>query len=283
VERCPLGHTELSVSPIGLGTVKLGRTKGLRYPPAQQAARLPNDAEVLTLLTEAHKLGTTLIDTAPAYGLAEERLGSVLYTIAPRAAWQLCSKAGEEFDEDAGSSTFDYSPAAITRSIDRSLRRLKTDYLDIALLHFATGQPDEWVLAEGAAYAALKRLQEAGKARAIGASPASLAGGLLAVDLCEVAMLTLNTAFAGDLAAITQASITGCGVMIKKPLASGHAAAESRADMAAIAAGETSADPIQRSLKLALAPKAVACAIVGTSNPAHLRQAVLIAELLRGS
>ncbi|MFT3683997.1 MAG: aldo/keto reductase [Phycisphaerales bacterium] len=76
-----LGRTGLDISPIGLGTVKLGRDTGLKYATTP---RIPTDDEALALLRTARELGVNLIDTAPAYGVAEERLGSLLYQVAPR-------------------------------------------------------------------------------------------------------------------------------------------------------------------------------------------------------
>ena len=74
-----LGSTGLFVSPLGLGTVKLGRNTGVKYPGE---FKIPTDAQAADLLRGAQKAGITLLDTAPAYGEAEERLGRIV----PRAA-----------------------------------------------------------------------------------------------------------------------------------------------------------------------------------------------------
>ncbi|MFW8341556.1 aldo/keto reductase, partial [Klebsiella pneumoniae] len=68
----PLGSTGLRVSPLGLGTVKLGRDQGVKYP---NGFRIPDDQQARELLYLARELGINLIDTAPAYGVSEERLG----------------------------------------------------------------------------------------------------------------------------------------------------------------------------------------------------------------
>ena len=60
----PLGSTGILVSPLGLGTVKLGRDQGVKYPNGFQ---IPNDDEARMLLRQAQQLGINLIDTAPAY------------------------------------------------------------------------------------------------------------------------------------------------------------------------------------------------------------------------
>lgn len=253
----PLGQTGLRVSPIGLGTVKLGRLAGLKYPSSQRLAALPTDEQALALLQTAHELGVNLIDTAPAYGTAEERLGVLLPRVAPREHWVLCTKVGESFDGDR--STYDFTARAIGESIQRSLKRLRTDRLDIVLLHFSSATDDAGVLRAGEAIGALRDAQRAGHVRAIGASTSTLAGAMLAVDLGDVIMVTLNANEHADAPAIAAAHAKGRGVLIKKPLASGHLSATD-------------------ALKAVFAHAGMSSAIVGTSNPAHLREAVSAAS-----
>lgn len=64
----PLGKTGLRISPLGLGTVKLGRDQGVKYP---NGFAIPDDDQARQLLTLARELGINLIDTAPAYGVGE--------------------------------------------------------------------------------------------------------------------------------------------------------------------------------------------------------------------
>ena len=126
----PLGRTGLEVSALGLGTVKLGRDQGVKYP---ERFTIPDDRSAAALLALARDLGINLVDTAPAYGTSEERLGRLLR--GQRREWVICSKVGEEFD--AGGSRFDFSPEYTRRSVLRSLQRLQTDVLDIVLVHSA--------------------------------------------------------------------------------------------------------------------------------------------------
>ena len=122
MELRPLGRTGLRVSPIGLGTTKLGRTQALKYP---EPFELPSDDQIRELLATAREFGVNLIDTAPAYGTSEERLGALLPN---RSDWVIVTKAGEEFVD--GPSHFDFSPAAITRSVERSLQRLAPQWAE---------------------------------------------------------------------------------------------------------------------------------------------------------
>ena len=87
----PLGQTGLEVSSLGLGTVKFGRNQEVRYP---NSFSLPSDQEIINLLDLAQSLGINLLDTAPAYGSSEQRIGRLL---SNRANWVICTKIGEEF------------------------------------------------------------------------------------------------------------------------------------------------------------------------------------------
>src|SRR5882672_8748483 len=81
-------------SVLGLGTVKFGRNRNVRYPGGDGFA-LPSDREIETLLDVAVECGINVLDTAPAYGASEERLGKLLG--ARRREFFLMTKTGEEF------------------------------------------------------------------------------------------------------------------------------------------------------------------------------------------
>jgi aryl-alcohol dehydrogenase-like predicted oxidoreductase len=255
----PLGTTGLRVTVLGLGTVKLGRTRGLKYPGAQIGAELPTDDAATSLLRTAAELGVTLIDTAPAYGVAEERIGALMAAngwFGGRDRWTLCTKAGEEFDPlgagGAGASRFDFSPGAVRASVERSLGRLRTDRIDIVLLH-SDGR-DQWIIRESGAMEELRRLKDGGAVRAIGASTKTLAGGLLAAEVCDVVMVTHNPAHTSERGVIDAARQRGAGVLIKKGLASGHAPDAGAA------------------IRFVLGTPGVSSMVIGTSSAAHLRE-----------
>src|SRR5690606_4111141 len=115
------------------------------------------------LLTQASELGINLLDTAPAYGISEERLGQLLNN---RDQWILCSKTGEEFSN--GQSHFDFSAKHTRFSIERSLKRLRTDYLDLVLVH-SDGQ-DEHIIRHTDCFETLQQLKDQGLIRAFGIS-----------------------------------------------------------------------------------------------------------------
>ncbi|MEX2367810.1 MAG: aldo/keto reductase, partial [Pseudohongiellaceae bacterium] len=124
----PLGNTGLAVSPLGLGTVKFGRNTDVKYPSAFD---IPDRKALSSLLAVARECGINLIDTAPAYGHSEERLGELLKGV--RNEWVIATKVGEEYE--GGVSHWNFSETSVRSSIERSLKRLQTDHLDIVLVH----------------------------------------------------------------------------------------------------------------------------------------------------
>ena len=252
--RRALGRTGIEVSVLGLGTVKLGRNQGVKYP---RDFVLPDDAAVRELLACAADLGINLIDTAPAYGSSEQRLGKLLP--GPRERWVLCTKVGEEFA--GGKSHHDFSPAAVRESVERSLRRLRTDWLDLVLVHSDGNDLD--LIAHSGALETLAELKRAGKLRAFGMSTKTLAGGLRAAECCDLLMVTWNLADESQLPVIDRCHQLGTGVLIKKALASGHAA--------------TGGDPVRAAFTRLLGHPGVASLVVGTIDPAHLRANVAVA------
>lgn len=247
----PVGKTGILVSPLGLGTVKLGRTQGVKYP---RPFEIPDDRAAGALLDTARSLGLNLLDTAPAYGHSEERLGTLLS--GQRDEWIICTKAGEEFEN--GVSRHDFSPGAITASVERSLRRLRTDRLDIVLLHSDGNDLD--ILERSGALEALQRAKAAGKIRAVGASTKSPEGAILAANRCDVVMLTLNPHSTADEPALRHAASAGAGVLVKKALDSGLLPQTSNPG-----------DAVENAFRFVLARPAVTSVIVGTINPEHLR------------
>lgn len=145
--------------PIGLGTVKLGRDQGVKYP---SGFTIPDDHEAQMLLKLARDLGINLIDTAPAYGRSEERLGPLLR--GQRQDWVIVSKVGEEFE--AGHSRHDFSAAHTRLSVERSLKRLETDFIDLVLVH--SDGNDLHVLNQCDVYPTLADLKREGKIRGFG-------------------------------------------------------------------------------------------------------------------
>ena len=257
----PLGSTGLAVSPLGLGTVKLGRDQGVKYP---NGFTIPDDESARLLLAQARDLGINLIDTAPAYGRSEERLGPLLR--GQREQWVIVSKVGEEFDD--GQSRFDFSAAHTRASVERSLKRLETDHIDLVLVH--SNGDDLHILENEEVYQTLALLKQEGKIRGFGFSGKTVQGGLKALEQGDCAMVTYNLNEQAERPVIDHAAAHGKAILVKKALASGHACLS------------PGVDPVRASFELLFAHPGVSSAIVGTINPLHLAHNVaIVAKVLR--
>lgn len=252
----PLGTLGINVSPLGLGTVKLGRDQGVKYP---NGFTIPDDVEAKMLLKLARDLGINLIDTAPAYGRSEERLGPLLR--GQREQWVIVSKVGEEFE--SGQSRHDFSAAHTRLSVERSLQRLETDFIDLVLVH--SDGNDLHVLNECDVYQTLIELKREGKIRGFGFSGKTVEGGLLALQDGDCAMVTYNLNEQGEKPVLDYAAAHGRGVLVKKALASGHVCLS------------PGVDPVRASFELLFEHPGVTGAIVGTINPLHLAHNVATA------
>lgn len=249
-----LGSTGMAVSVLGLGTVKLGRNEGVKYPAG---FALPNDKQAAELLNLARDNGINLIDTAPAYGSSEARLGGLLG--GQRQHWRLCTKVGEDFA--GGISTFDFTRRHTRFSVERSLRRLRTDVLDIVLVHSDGNDLD--IINRFGTLETLADLKREGKLRAYGMSSKTVSGGLAAARLSDVVMVTWNLRCQDDLSVIDFCLQNDKGVLIKKALASGHAASETEAN--------NSDQQIAKTMAMIMAHPGVSSAVIGTINPQHLQ------------
>jgi aryl-alcohol dehydrogenase-like predicted oxidoreductase len=158
MEHRTLGRTGLLVSEIGFGSLEIGRDWGI--PVGDDFGR-PDEANAIRALNAALDAGITFIDTAPAYELSEERIGKAISH--RRSEFTLATKVGER-KNDGEQSLYDYSAKATTAFIEQSLKRMKTDVLDLVQIHSA---PIE-VIRKGETLGALVKAQEQGKIRFIG-------------------------------------------------------------------------------------------------------------------
>ena len=146
---------ELGLSRLGFGAAPLGNEYGTVAEP-----------EMVRAVHAAIDCGVTFFDTSPYYGrtLSESRLGAALAGRRDQAV--LCTKAGR-YDR-ALPDGFDFSPSRLRRSVDESLGRLRTDRLDILLLHDIEFSEPAPIIDE--AIPVLHELKQQGKARAVGVS-----------------------------------------------------------------------------------------------------------------
>jgi len=156
MEYTTIDGTNLKVSRIGLGTWSIG---GLGWGGTDQQ-------QAIKTIHAALYRGVNLIDTAPIYGhgLSEELVGRALSEYGRRAEIVIATKAGLEWHED-GSITRNSSRQQLVRELEDSLRRLKTDYIDVYQIHW----PDLETPIEETAET-LKLFYEQGKILAVGVS-----------------------------------------------------------------------------------------------------------------
>jgi aryl-alcohol dehydrogenase-like predicted oxidoreductase len=250
-QRKQIAQTGVNVSPLGLGTVKIGRNKGVKYPTE---FTIPDDKHVLNLFEQAWDLGINLIDTAPAYGNSEQRLGELL----PKQGhdWVIATKVGETFDASSGESHYNFTPEFITSSIKQSLKNLRRDTLDIVLIH--SNGNDKHIIEHYGALEVLAELKKQGIIRAIGMSTKTVEGGILALQQSDLVMVMHHLNYQLEQAVLDHAAHHNKGVFIKKALASGH----------------LSPKKTQDNFNLLYENPAVNSVIIGTINSSHLEDNV---------
>ncbi|MBN1583998.1 MAG: aldo/keto reductase [Anaerolineae bacterium] len=161
-----LGKTDLQVSRVGIGGIPLQR---------------PTEAEAVRVVQHALDLGVTLIDTAAGYGNSEERIGKAL--IGRREQVILTTKSGHA--EKTGAR----------QELERSLERLKTEYIDVWQLHnVSSWEKYEHILGPGGAMEAAQAALQAGQIHHIGLSSHNLdvASKAVASGLFETIQFPFN-------------------------------------------------------------------------------------------
>jgi aryl-alcohol dehydrogenase-like predicted oxidoreductase len=155
MESTKIAGTELTISRIGLGTWAIG---GWMWGGS-------DEAEAIATIQAAIDHEINLIDTAPVYGFgrSEEIVGKALASNSLRSRVVIATKVGLDWRD--GRPFRDSSRGRIFAEVEASLKRLRTDYIDIYQVHW----PDPFTPIEESAEAMLELLQQ-GKIRAIGVS-----------------------------------------------------------------------------------------------------------------
>lgn len=168
-----VGKSDVQVSKVALGTWAIGG--GSWWGDN-------DDAESIRTIHAALDLGVNLVDTAPVYGMghSEEVVGKAIADRRQKVI--LSTKCGLMFDRTEGSYYFsrdgknvykNLSKSAVIDSVDQSLRRLGTDYIDIMFTHWQSVEP--FIVPVEETMEALMSLKKAGKIRVIGGSNMSSA------------------------------------------------------------------------------------------------------------
>ena len=276
METTPLGNTGLEVTRLGMGLSEIGS-----YELTQEDV----DA-VSAVLNAALDGGINFLDTAACYGNSEELVGRAVssrrdeYVLASK-----CAHAG-----DGGYEGHVWDRATVESSIDRSLRRLRTDRIDVMQLHTCELE----VLKRGEVIEALLDAKQAGKVRFAGYSGDN-EEALWAVESGHFD--TLQTSFslvdqrARTWEILQKAEEQGMGVIIKRPIGnavwrasqstSAYADEYFRRAQELAAMGDIPDEPedrIETSLGFTFAHPQVDTAILGTQNQAHMQSNVRMVE-----
>ena len=203
MQKTLLGKTELSVSQLGFGAAPIGFLE-------------TSQGQVNKLVGELLDAGVNLIDTAAMYRGAEQAVGSALQSTLKghRDDVILVSKCGTKEDDLPGDA---WSAQLIHASIDRSLKRLGTDHLDVIMLHSCP----QAVLEQGDALQAVLDAQRKGKARHVGYSGDNEAAAYAAqLDAIEVIEMSINICDQKNVEVVLPHCLThDKGVIAKRPIA----------------------------------------------------------------
>ena len=211
LEKRHIARMDTDVTFLGFGALEIGRNWGMgddKQRPEEEVA-----GQVLNTVLD---LGINLIDTASAYHRSEERIGK--YVSSRRGEYVLATKCGEHSSEP--STYYDFSYDAITASIDRSLKLLNTDVIDLIQIHF--GPDSEGVLDRGDTVRAMQDARKAGKVRYLGASiDGDLAKRCILSGDFDVMQMGYNLFHQANAENIRLCKERGMGVLIRSGLGNG--------------------------------------------------------------
>ena len=278
MEMATLGKTGLQVSRLGVGLVEIGFQ--LSESEVDLAGRI---------LNTALDGGINFFDTAECYGISEDLIGA---TIAHRRdEYILATKAGHP---SFGTESPRFTGATVRKSIDRSLKRLKTDYVDLLQVHAydVFGEPPDDVVE------AVMDAKKAGKTRFVGYSQENeeadwaIDSGLF--DTLQTAFNIMDQKARHGL--LQKAAEADIGIIAKRPIGNGMWGREFRPEdhyentvarrlgqrsAKMLAAGPVSGEPdnrIETAIGFVLAHPQIHTAIVGTRNPDHMQSNIDIVD-----
>lgn len=270
MEQRRFGKTDMTVSVLGFGGAEIG------FEGA-------SDETVERLLGDALDAGLNVIDTAECYMDSEEKIGRAV--AHRRGDFHLFTKCGHPEKPGVG----DWRPQSLLASIERSLKRLKTDRVDLVQLHSCTLED----LKKGDVIAALQKARDKGQTRYIGYSGDGEAA-MFAIESGAFDALQTSVSIADQEAiglTLPLARAKGIAVIVKRPIANAAWRYGEKCDNAyhrpywerlGKLGYDFLADPTTAAataLRFTLAQPAVCTMIVGTTRPGRWREnAALLAE-----
>jgi len=281
-----LGRTGADVTILGYGAMELrGQPRGPEI----------SDEDAGRLLNAVLDGGINLIDTSPDYGRSEELIGT--YLGHRRDEFFLASKCGCPIETPADAPPpypHDYSKQNVRAAVERSLRRLRTDRLDLVQVHMS---PSVATLDENGTIEELNDLRAEGKVRFIGMSGIlPNLPGHIAMNVFDAFQIPYSAVQRDHENLITEAVDKGAGTLIRGGAARGAASEEKNWSNGPLTQEpglgqrnwETSGveDLINEAgigrqefiLRFTLSHPGLSTTIVGTANPAHLASNIAVAE-----
>ncbi len=270
----PFGNTGYAVSPLGFGSAPIG------YLNAEQERA----SAMLNLLLDR---GVNLIDTGASYPGSEQLIAKAIGH--RRSEFTLVSKCGGKLPDLPEKM---WTPALIAKTVDRSLRNLETDHLDVMLLHSC----DLKTLTDGGVVEPLVRARDAGKIRFLGYSgdneAAVHAAGLDDIAVVETSVSMVDQANIDKVLPIARAR--NLGVLAKRPIANAcwrdlseqqgiyktyaKAYTERLSQMKLTPADVGLTDWLELALRFTLSIPGVHTALIGTQNPDNAKANLAVAE-----
>lgn len=276
MQQRPLGKTGLMVSEIGLGAAQIGETQSISEKQAE------------TVLNQALDLGINFIDTAAMYGKSETYIGK--FISHRKDEFIVATKCGdyEIWENGQRKIVKDYTVDGILKTIDDSRKKLNMDVLDIVQFH---GIPSETNDTE-AAFEALLEAKHKGWTRFVGISQDGAKGAqasakwpldtqeftynILYQEADEVLFPTLRDQQMG--AIIKRPISNAVWQRTEKPEGSFMGGPWERAQTFPLAQLAGDMPRIEFALRFTLSHPNVSTAIVGTTNPDHLKANVRISD-----
>jgi aryl-alcohol dehydrogenase-like predicted oxidoreductase len=270
LETRTLGRTGLQVTALGYGAMEL------RGPPRGREVTKGQAAEVLNAVLDA---GINYIDTSIDYGQSEELIGELIS--GRRSQFYLASKCGCLVGEAAATAPppgspnrHIFTPENIIAGVEQSLRRMKTDYLDVVQFH---GSPSKQTLEENGSVEAVMDLKRQGKVRFIGMS--STLPNLvdhIEMGVFDVFQIPYSALQREHEDVISSASRAGAGIVVRGGVARGGPGKEEGNfwDLWQKAGLDDLLDGMSRMefvFRFTLSHPDLDTTIVGTINPRHLQ------------
>src|SRR5215472_17006863 len=277
VAKRQLGRTGLQVTTLGYGAMELrGAPRG----------RDIGEVEAETILNKVLGAGINYIDTSIDYGLSEERIGR--YITHRRDEYYLASKCGclvgAPSTPRGQSSPHVFTRENVMAGVEQSLRRMKTDHLDVVQFH---ASPSRQTLQAQGALDALLELKEAGKVRFIGMS-----GTLphlrdhIAMGVFDVFQIPYSAVEREHEAAIAAAAKSGAGIDMRGGAAKGAPTEGKQAGLqwerwrrAALDDLLDGMSPMEFILRFTFSNPDLDTTIIGTISPEHVQSNLAILEL----